>query len=189
MVFSYTFNGETMEEINNEKEIISENIESNKAPQVKVVFRRWIVLFVFCFVSFLNAFNWIEHNIIQDVTIAFYNQSLPDNNVLKNDVVNWLSMVYMITYIPLVFPTMFLLDRKGLKLSCVLGALLTAIGAIIKCAGVRPDLFGVAMLGQTICGIAQAFTLGIPARLSSLWFGPTEIATATSVNMKKNNFL
>ena len=73
---------------------------------------------------------------------------------------------------------------------------------LVKCAAVRSDLFAVAMLAQTICAIAQAFTLGIPARLSALWlvikiffpdstiktqhlkysrFGPTEIATATSV--------
>ena len=87
----------------------------------------------------------------------------------------------MITYVTLIFPTMFLLDRRGLKLSITIGALLNAIGAIIKCAGVRSDLFAVAMLGQTICGVAQAFTLGIPPRLASVWFGQNEIATATSV--------
>jgi FLVCR family feline leukemia virus subgroup C receptor-related protein len=81
---------------------------------------------------------------------------------------------------------MFLLDRKGLKLSCILGALLTAIGACLKCAAVRPDLFAVAMSAQTVCAIAQAFTLGIPARLSALWFGPTEIATATSIGVFGN---
>jgi hypothetical protein len=40
---------------------------------------------------------------------------------------------------------------------------------LVKCAAVRSDLFAVAMLAQTICAIAQAFTLGIPARLSALW--------------------
>lgn len=88
----------------------------------------------------------------------------------------------MLCYIPLVFPAMFLLEKKGLKLSIVLGGLLTTIGCIIKCLAVSPDLFLVAILGQTLCAIAQAFTLGVPARLSALWFGPTQVALATSVN-------
>lgn len=52
---------------------------------------------------------------------------------------------------------------------------------MIKCLAVRPDLFPVAMLGQTVCGLGQAFILSVPARLSALWFGPTQIALATSV--------
>lgn len=136
---------------------------------------------VFSLTSLLNAFNWIEYNIVQDVVVHFYNESLPENEAQKIDAVNWFSMVYMLCYIPLVFPAMFLLDRKGLKLSCCLGALLTFVGSAVKCAAVRQDLFAVAMLAQTICAIAQAFTLGIPARLSALWFGNNEIGLATSV--------
>ncbi len=160
------------------------NKSDDQIPNVKVYFKRWIVLFIFSFISLLNSFNWIEYNIIQDITIKFYNESLPSGEAEKNDAVNWLSMIYMLSYIPFIFPAMFLLDKKGLKLSCVLGALLTTIGSIIKCAAVRSDLFAVAMLGQTICAIAQVFTLNVPARLSALWFGPKEIATATSVSSK-----
>lgn len=42
------------------------------------------------------------------------------------------------------------------------------------------------MLGQTICAIAQAFTLSVPARLSALWFGSNEVALATSVGVFGN---
>jgi hypothetical protein len=165
---------------NNEQQQ-QQQLEQIKNESIQVYFKRWIILLVFCSITLLNAFNWIEYSIIQDVVIQFYNESLPKGKAEQYDATNWLSMVYMLTYIPLVFPAMFLLDRKGLRLSCTLGALLTAVGAILKCAAVKPNLFPVAMLAQTICGIAQSFTLGIPARLSALWFGPTEIATATSV--------
>ena len=90
-------------------------------PKVKVYFRRWLILSTFCLVSFISAFNYIEHNIIQDVTVAFYTPSLPENNTDKQTAVNWLSMVYSLLYIPFVFPAMFFLDRKGLKLSLLLG--------------------------------------------------------------------
>ena len=167
-----------------------QQLEQIKNESIQVYFKRWIILLVFCSITLLNAFNWIEYSIIQDVVIQFYNESLPSGKAEQYDATNWLSMVYMLTYIPLVFPAMFLLDRKGLRLSCTLGALLTAVGSIIKCTAVKPNLFPVAMLAQTICGIAQSFTLGIPARLSALWFGPTEIATATSViNFKFKYFI
>lgn len=167
-----------------DRQIINEEeteIDRNE-NKIHTYFKRWVILFVFSGVSLLSAFNWIEYSIIQDVVIAFYNESLPNGEASQIDAVNWFSMVYMLCYIPLVFPAMFLLERKGLKLSIALGALLTFVGSAIKCAAVRPDLFGVAMLGQTICAIAQAFTLGVPARLSALWFGPNEIGLATSVS-------
>ena len=87
----------------------------------------------------------------------------------------------MLCYLIFVFPAMFLLDKKGLKFSIVLGASLTTIGSVIKCLAVDPDLFLIAILGQTICAIAQAFTFSIPSRLSALWFGNNQIALATSV--------
>ncbi len=90
-------------------------------------------------------------------------------------------MIYMLCYLIFVFPAMYLLDKKGLKFSIVLGSFLTTIGSVIKCFAVNPDFFLIAMLGQTICAIAQAFTLSIPSRLSALWFGNDQIALATSV--------
>lgn len=149
-------------------------------------FRRWIILFIFSFISLLSAFNWIEYNIIQDVTIQFYNKSLPAGKDNQNSAVNWFSMVYMLCYTPLVFPAMFLLEKKGLKLSILLGGLLTTIGSIIKCFAAKPEYFLLAIVGQTICAIAQAFTLSVPARLSALWFGPKQIALATSIGVFGN---
>lgn len=37
-----------------------------------------------------------------------------------------------------------------------------------------------------MCALAQVFTLSVPARLSALWFGPSEIATATSIGVFGN---
>ena len=106
----------------------STSLNNSDSSEIKVYAKRWSVLAIFSLVTLINAFNWIEYNIIQDVTIAFYNESLPYGIAEQNDAVNWLSMIYMLCYVPLVFPAMFLLDRKGLKLSILLGALLTTIG-------------------------------------------------------------
>ena len=58
--------------------------------------------------------------------------------------VDWLSMVYMLAYVPLIFPVTWLLDRKGLRIVGILGSVLNAVGAVMKCASVSPhrhDLF------------------------------------------------
>ena len=94
---------------------------STNLSETHVYFRRWIVLLTFSIISFLSAFNWIEHNIIQDVTTAFYNASLPSDLTEQQSAVNWFSMIYFITYAPLFIPAMYFLDRFGLKLTLILG--------------------------------------------------------------------
>ena len=99
---------------------------------------------------------------------------------------DWLSMVYMLAYIPLIFPATWLLDRYGLRVTAIVGALLNAIGAWIKCAAIdssRLSRFAVQMTAQTVCAVAQIFILGIPARLAAVWFGPGEVSTATSIGV------
>jgi len=90
----------------NESKLIIIDTYIDPQNLTKIYFKRWIILFIFSFISLLSAFNWIEYNIIQDVTIAFYNESLPVGEIQQNDAVNWFSMVYMLCYIPLVFPAM-----------------------------------------------------------------------------------
>ena len=51
--------------------------DTNVTNRTHVYFRRWVVLFIYASISTLVAFNWLEYNIIQDVTIQFYNASLP----------------------------------------------------------------------------------------------------------------
>ena len=75
-------------------ETLYEDLDCRKNILVtKLYSRRWLILIIFSSVSFLNAFNWIEYNIIQDITISFYNESLPEDKESKNDAVNWFSMV------------------------------------------------------------------------------------------------
>jgi FLVCR family feline leukemia virus subgroup C receptor-related protein len=156
--------------------------DNHMGGEIKLVPQRWLVLAVFTLITGLNAFEWIDYIIIQDVTMSFYSESLPVREAEKIDAVNWFSINYMLIYIILVFPAMFLLERKGLRLACTLGALLTFLGVSLKCATLRPHLFDLAMAGQIISAIGQTFILGVPARLSALWFGTHEIGLATSVS-------
>lgn len=94
---------------NNISEPRAERVDSayNSTPEVnvqtKIYRRRWFMLAVFVLVSMMSAFQWIQFAIINDVITKYYSVSSQD--------VNWTSMLYMITYIPLIFPGAWIMDR------------------------------------------------------------------------------
>lgn len=123
-----------------EKKTIDEN-EENITP--RTFKRRWIMVFLFCAFSMSNAYQWIHLNIIFNVIHRYYNESLPGDTLQQEISIHWLSMVYMLAYIPLIWPVTWLLDRKGLRVVGIIATFLNALGAWIKCAAISPDRYGV----------------------------------------------
>ncbi|XP_069581212.1 heme transporter FLVCR1 [Brachyistius frenatus] len=152
--------------------------EDGKKLETRLYRRRFCVLAVFSLYSLVNAFQWIQYSIITNVFTGYYH--------VTSDKVNWLSIVYMVAYVPLIFPATWLLDRKGLRLTALLGAGLNCAGACLKCASVSPELFGVTVTAQVICSVAQVFILGLPSRIASVWFGPREVSTACAAAVLGN---
>ena len=165
---------------------INETFTEQPKFEPKVYRRRWFILFLFAAYSMSNNFQWIHLNIIGNVVIRFYNESLPRDSFQQATAIDWLSMIYMLAYIPLIFPATWLLDKKGLRITLICGSLLNALGAWLKCVCVSSDRFWFLMTAQTICAIAQIFVLGIPARLAAVWFGPNQVSTATSIGVFGN---
>ncbi|XP_034018395.1 feline leukemia virus subgroup C receptor-related protein 1 [Thalassophryne amazonica] len=147
-------------------------------PETRLYRRRFAVLTVFSLYSLVNAFQWIQYSIIAHVFKRFYD--------VTNGQVDCLSIVYMVVYVPLIFPATWLLDRTGLRLTALLGAGLNCAGAWMKCASVRPKLFGVTVTAQVVCSVAQVFILGLPSRVASVWFGPREVSTACATAVLGN---
>ncbi|KAK5852599.1 hypothetical protein PBY51_006451 [Eleginops maclovinus] len=147
-------------------------------PETKLYRLRFAVLAVFSLYSLVNAFQWIQYSIITNVFMHYYG--------VTSDKVDWLSIVYMVAYVPLIFPATWLLDRKGLRLTALLGAGLNCAGAWMKCASVSPERFGVTVTAQVVCSVAQVFILGLPSRVASVWFGPQEVSTACAVAVLGN---
>ncbi|KAF3823312.1 hypothetical protein GH733_010748 [Mirounga leonina] len=155
--------------------------EGSRVPQTALSARRFVVLLIFSLYSLVNAFQWIQYSIISNVFEGFYGVSSLH--------IDWLSMVYMLAYVPLVFPATWLLDTRGLRLTALLGSGLNCLGAWIKCASVQRHLFWVTMLGQCLCSVAQVFILGLPSRIASVWFGPKEVSTACATAVLGNQLL
>ncbi|KAB1258992.1 Feline leukemia virus subgroup C receptor-related protein 1 [Camelus dromedarius] len=152
--------------------------EDTLVPRTALSPRRFVVLLIFSLYSLVNAFQWIQYSIISNVFENFYNVSSLH--------IDWLSMVYMLAYVPLIFPATWLLDTRGLRLTALLGSGLNCLGAWIKCGSVQQHLFWVTMMGQCLCSVAQVFILGLPSHIASVWFGPKEVSTACATAVLGN---
>lgn len=86
-----------------EKGGVLESPSKKGATEYTVYPIRWLVLFVFVFNSASNSMQWIQYTIIQDAIVKYYGVSSIQ--------VYWTSMIFMITYIPLIFPASWLLDK------------------------------------------------------------------------------
>ncbi|PNE09493.1 hypothetical protein B7P43_G00009, partial [Cryptotermes secundus] len=65
--------------------------------------RRWLILLIFVLYSMSNAMQWIQYSIISNIVTRYY--------AVDSYAISWTSMVYMITYVPLIFPASWFLDK------------------------------------------------------------------------------
>lgn len=154
---------------------------ADATAEVQLSRLRWAVLLLFSCYSLCNAFQWIQYGSINNIFVHFYDVS--------PFAIDWLSMCYMLVYIPLLFPVAWLLDKRGLRLIALAGSALNAVGAWVKLGSLKPHLFPVTVLGQVICALAQVFILGMPSRIASVWFGSHEVSTACSIAVFGNQVM
>ena len=75
--------------------------------ECKLYKRRWPILALFVLYSTSNAFQWIQYSIINNIIVRYYD--------VTTFSVDWTSMIYMVLYIPLIFPAAWILDKKVSK--------------------------------------------------------------------------
>lgn len=74
----------------------------------------------------------------------------------------------MLVYLFINFPSNWVIDVKGISKGIVVGAVLTAVGAGIRC--LITTHFAFVILGQIICAIGQPFILNAPTKIAVRWF-------------------
>lgn len=68
---------------------------------------RWSLLVMVIFYTALSYMQWIQYSIIANIIMEYYNVSYV--------IVDWLSLVFMVTYIVLIFPVSYLMDCRVRK--------------------------------------------------------------------------
>ena len=157
------------------------DVEEPPAEQLqptRLYVKRWLIVLLFSSYSLCNSYQWIQYGIISNIFMRFYD--------VDTFTIDWMSMIYMLTYIPFIFPVTWLLDKKGLRTVALVATALNCAGTWIKVVSVRPDLFAVTFLGQFCCSCAQVFILGMPSTIASVWFGSEEVSTACSIGVFGN---
>lgn len=94
----FFFQDSTMNNIQEPEAVVSKAEE-----QCKVYGIRWAMLSIFVMYSSSNAMQWIQYSIVAEVIVKFYGISYA--------MVDMTSMIYMILYIPFIFPGSYLLDK------------------------------------------------------------------------------
>ncbi|XP_015108492.1 uncharacterized MFS-type transporter C09D4.1 [Diachasma alloeum] len=153
-------------------------VPPTQVVETKIYRRRWLILSIFVLYSACNAMQWIQYSIIGNIIQVYYG--------VNSFAVDMTSLIYMITYIPFIFPASYLLDKFGLRNAALIGATGTALGSWIKVFSVSPDKFWVTFLGHTIVALSQTFILSVPSRLAAVWFGPDQVSSACSIGVFGN---
>lgn len=157
---------------------IEGGVQPTQVIETKIYTRRWLILMIFVLYSASNAMQWIQYSIISNIVEEYYH--------VTSTLVNMTSMIYMIMYIPFIFPASYLLDKFGLRFAVITGAVGTAVGSWIKVFSVASDRFWITFAGHSLVAVSQTFVLSVPARLAAVWFGPDQVSSACSIGVFGN---
>ena len=102
---------------------------------------------------------------------------------LGADASTYLSLIYMLTTVPIALPAMFLSRRMGLRFSIVVAGFLNGFGASLRIVGVfvPEHRFLVSIIGAGTCGVAYPFIMCMPAKIGGAWFSDSQRWIATTV--------
>ncbi|XP_028291124.1 solute carrier family 49 member 4 isoform X3 [Gouania willdenowi] len=148
--------------------------EPPSLPVNRVYGRRWLVLGLFSLLALMQGMVWNFWGPIQNSAARAYGFTKSDIAVL----VLW----GPVGFVPwLLF--MWLMDKKGLRVSLLLSVFLMLLGAALRSIPVTDQLLRRWLIhgGQLLNGLAGPTFMSAGPFLSTTWFPPDQRATATAV--------
>lgn len=135
---------------------------------------RWFMLALYGGISFCNGMLWITFSPITTFTEEFFG--------VTANLVNVLSVVYMVLYIPGSAFASWLYKHYGCRTTLLCAAAGTALSAWIRVIGVADPHNGYIflLLGQCVGSWVQPSLLNAPAKITAVWFTLEERNLATA---------
>jgi len=141
--------------------------------KIQVYGSRWLVLGLFMFANITLQILWITFASITLEAASFY-------GVAELDIL-FLSLVFMIAYIPVTFLASWLIDKYDFRIGAGIGVILAGIFGFLRFfAGTDYILLLIFQIG---IAIGQPFLLNSVTRLSANWFPESERTSATGLSL------
>jgi sugar phosphate permease len=122
------------------------------------------------FVAAVTQILWITFAPISSIVAGLY---------LVTDLdVAFLSMIFMIVYLPVSIPSAYVIDSKGFRYACGVGAVITAVFAVLRAWAPSYLLVFVFQAG---IAVGQPFVFNSPTKLARRWFPAKERGLATGL--------
>lgn len=141
------------------------------ANNYKLYSYRWVVLAVFMFINLTIQMLWITYAPITGPAANFY--SVTDLQI------GFLSMTFMIAFIPLSLPVSWLIDTYGFRIAVSIGAILMSIFGLLR--GFAGENYSMVLWSTIGIAVAQPFLLNAWTKVPANWFAIEERATAVGL--------
>eukprot|EP01118_Nematostelium_gracile_P008576 TRINITY_DN2839_c0_g1_i5.p1 TRINITY_DN2839_c0_g1~~TRINITY_DN2839_c0_g1_i5.p1 ORF type:complete len:452 (+),score=31.31 TRINITY_DN2839_c0_g1_i5:30-1358(+) len=135
---------------------------------------RWVMLALYCVAALMTSVVWITFAPIYKLAEEFYGVGYVE--------INMLSVVFLVVYVLLVFPSMWVLDHWSLRGGVRVGVVLTVGGTWIRLLGSIASLgYPAALIGQIIAAAGQPFLLNAAPKVSVQWFPAPQRGVCTAI--------
>jgi MFS family permease len=139
--------------------------------QFKLYPYRWVVLAVFMLVNITIQILWISYAPITGPAAKFYG--------VTDLQIGFLSMLFMIAFIPLSIPVSWVIDTYGFRLAVGVGSVMMGIFGIMR--GLAGANYTLVMWSTVGIAAAQPFLLNTWTKVPANWFALEERATAVGL--------
>src|SRR3990172_3591086 len=140
-------------------------------PSYKVYKYRWVVLGVFMFINITIQMLWIAFAPITGPAASYYG--------VTDLQIGFLSMIFMIAFIPLSIPISWMIDTWGFHKAVGLGAVLMGVFGVLR--GLAGENYTLVLWSTIGIAISQPFLLNSWTTVPAKWFGISERATAVGM--------
>ncbi|KAG5294968.1 cell surface receptor/MFS transporter [Histoplasma ohiense] len=154
----------------------------NELQVYKVYKRRFFGLAQLVLLNTVVSWDWL--------TFSAVSKTASEHFRVSEATINWMSIAFQLAFCISTPVVIWALNKGGPKLSLTISAVLLLLGNWIRYAGTRAgnSIFGLAMFGQILIGLAQPFCLSAPTRYSDLWFTGKGRTSATAIATLANPF-
>jgi MFS family permease len=139
--------------------------------EFKVYGYRWVVLAVFMFINLTIQVLWISYSPITGPAAKFYG--------VTDLQIGFLSMIFMIAFIPLSIPVSWMIDSFGFHKAVGIGAAIMGVFGVVR--GLAGTNYALALVATIGMAAAQPFLLNAWTTVPAKWFPSKFRATAVGL--------